>query len=86
VQASMEGIFDAVINDKFVIGATKAFSTVLDSVKGLTSGLGGLDGMLITLGRFGLNRYAKEFPRIWEDIKYNAGYMFNSKTGTIDKR
>jgi hypothetical protein len=82
----MEGIFDSVINDKFVIGATKGFATVLDSVNGLTSGLGGLDGMLATVGSVALKKYAKELPRMWEDVKYNVGYMFNSKTGTIDKR
>lgn len=86
VQASMEGIFDSVINDKFVIGATKGFATVLDSVKGLTNGLGGLDGMLGVVGNIALTKYAKELPRMWEDIKYNVGYMFNGKTGSIDEK
>ena len=86
VQASMEGIFDAVINDQFVIKATKGFAVVLDSVKGLTQGFGNLDGMMTTVLRVGLNKYAKEFPRMLEDAKYNVGYMFNSKTGTVDKR
>ena len=86
VQASMEGIFDSVINDKFVINATKGFATVLDSVKGLTNGLGGLDGMLGVVGNIALTKYAKELPRMWDDIKYNVGYMFNGKTGYIDEK
>ena len=86
VQASMEGIFDSVINDKFVISATKGFATVLDSVKGLTNGLGGLDGMLGVVGNIALTKYAKELPRMWDDIKYNVGYMFNGKTGYINEK
>ena len=86
VQASMEGIFDSVINDKFVIGATKGFATVLDSVKGLTQGLGGLDGMLVSVGNIALGKYAKELPGMLEDIRYNANYIFNPKTGAIDKK
>ena len=86
VQTSMEGIFDSVINDKFVVGATKGFATILDSVKGLTNGLGGLDGMLGVVSNIALTKYAKEIPRIWEDVKYNVGYMFNGKTGYIDEK
>jgi hypothetical protein len=80
----MENIFNSVVNDKFVIGATKSFATILDSVGGLTKGLGGLDSIMTTVGRFALNKYAKEFPRMLEDLRYNTSYMFNGKTGTID--
>ena len=79
VKASMEGIFDSIIDDKGIIKMTNAFAGALDIVNGLSTGLGGLGGILGSVGSIMLSRYSKEIPRMWEDFKYNVAYTFNPK-------
>lgn len=79
VRSSMEGIFDSVIDDKGIIKMTNAFAGALDIVNGLSNGLGGLDGILGSVGGLMLSRYGKELPRVLDDLKYNIAYAFNPK-------
>lgn len=79
VKASMEGIFDSIIDDKAIVKMTNGFAGALDIVNGLSTGLGGLGGVLGSVGSIMLSRYSKEIPRVWDDLKYNVAYTFNPK-------
>ena len=86
VQTSMEKIFDSVINDKAVIGLTDVFAGALDGVNGLINGFGGLGGVMSSVSSIFMMRYAKEMPRVMEELKYNFDYMFNGKQGVISAK
>ena len=82
VRASMEAIFDSTINDKVIIGLNNGLATTLDFVNSLQKGFGGLGGVMTTVSSIALSRYAKELPRVWDDIKYNAAYIFKPNSIT----
>jgi predicted translin family RNA/ssDNA-binding protein len=63
---------------------TNAFSGALTGVEGLMDGFGGLRGMLVsTASIFGM-KYAKEMPRILDDLKHNLNYTFSPKRYNAD--
>ena len=86
VQTSMEKIFDTVINDKITIGITDVFAGALNGVNGLIEGFGGLGGIMSSVSGIFMTKYAKEMPRVWEEMRYNWDYMFNGKQGTITNK
>ena len=69
VQASLETIYNSIINDKAFINMTDTISTVLDGVEGLIKGLGGVKGILLTVANIFAMHYAKEMPKFLERIK-----------------
>ena len=71
VQASLETIYNSIINDKAFINMTDTISTVLDGVGGLIKGLGGVKGILLTVANIFAMHYAKEMPKFLERIKEN---------------
>lgn len=81
VKASMEGIYDALINDQFFIDLSNFISTLLDGVKDLTKGFGGLKGILTMVSSVALGLYAKEMPKTLQSLKQN----FLVLTGQSDK-
>lgn len=46
VRASLEGLWQNLIDDKFFIGATNALGDLIDKITALSTGLGGLPGIL----------------------------------------
>jgi len=50
VQASAEAIYKSLINDKFFIEFNNGISTLLDGVNGFIKGMGGIKGLLLSLG------------------------------------
>lgn len=50
VKASAEAIYDALLNDDFFIGFNDLLSGILDRINDLIKGLGGLKGVVVTLG------------------------------------
>jgi hypothetical protein len=79
----MEKIFDSVINDKAIIGMTDVFAGALNGVNGLINGFGGLGGIMSSVSSIFMMKYAKEMPRVLDELKYNVDYIFNGKTGTL---
>lgn len=77
VKASLEGIFDTVIDDKAIIKMTKGFSGLLDFTGGSIKGFGGFGGITSLVAGSIMSRYTKELPRLLGDLKYNLGYTFN---------
>ncbi len=82
VRASMEAIFDSAINDKVVIALNNGLAGTLDIVNSLQKGFGGLGGVMGAVSSIALSRYAKELPRVWDDVKYNAAYIFKPNSIT----
>ena len=50
VQASLQGIYDSILDDKFFIGLTDFFAGFLDGIENLIDGLGGMKGLFLTIG------------------------------------
>lgn len=82
VRASMEAIFDSTINDKVVVSLNNGLASTLDVVNALQKGFGGLGGVMGAVSSIALSRYAKELPRVWDDVKYNAAYVFKPNSIT----
>jgi hypothetical protein len=78
----MEAIFDSTINDKVVIALNNGLAGTLDVVNSLQKGFGGLGGVMSAVSSIALSRYAKELPRVWDDVKYNAAYIFKPNSIT----
>lgn len=71
VQASLQTIYNSIINDKAFINMTDTISTVLDGIGGLIKGLGGVKSILLTVANIFAMHYAKEMPKFLERIKEN---------------
>lgn len=71
LQASLQGIYHDIIDDKTFISMTDNISKVTDGVNGLIKGLGGVRGILLTVANIFAIHYAKEMPRFLERIKEN---------------
>ena len=71
LQASLQGIYHDIIDDKTFISMTDNISKVVDGVNGLIKGLGGVRGILLTVANIFAIHYAKEMPRFLERIKEN---------------
>jgi TP901 family phage tail tape measure protein len=50
VRASVEGIYNSLINDKALIEMTRGFATLLEGVQKFIENLGGIKGVLMTIG------------------------------------
>lgn len=62
VKAALETIYDNLINDKFFIGVNNVIADLLDGVNGFIKGLGGVKGILSTVGALITQSLAKEAP------------------------
>lgn len=71
LQASLQGIYHDIIDDKTFISMTNNISKVVDGINGLIKGLGGVRGILLTVANIFAIHYAKEMPRFLERIKEN---------------
>lgn len=71
LQASLQGIYHDIIDDKTFISMTDNISKVVDGVNGLIKGLGGVRGILLTVANIFAIHYAKEMPKFLEHIKEN---------------
>lgn len=71
LQASLQGIYHDIIDDKTFISMTDNISKVVDGVNGLIKGLGGVRGILLTVANIFAIHYAKEMPKFLERIKEN---------------
>lgn len=85
VKASLEGIFDTVIDDKAIIKMTNSFSKALDFTGSSIKGFGGFGGITSLVAGSIMSKYTKELPRLFNNLKYNLGYTFN-KNGLYEQQ
>jgi TP901 family phage tail tape measure protein len=62
VRAALEGIYSTLLDDEFFIDLTDALSVFLEGMEGFFEGMGGMEGVLGTIGAFISQKLAKEAP------------------------
>lgn len=75
VRASLEKLYGDILDDSFFIELTNNFSKAIDVIDGILDGLGGVKGLLFTIGGLITQHFAKELPAAMERIKENAIYL-----------
>lgn len=79
VQSSAEGIYDALIDDQAIIKMTNAFASLLSMIEGIIGGLGGMKGILLSIGSIVTAKYAKEMPTIFSNIGNSLSQFFTGR-------
>ena len=79
VQSSAEGIYDALIDDQAIIKMTNAFASLLSLIEGIVGGLGGMKGILLSIGSIVTAKYAKEMPTIFSNIGNSLSQFFTGR-------
>ena len=81
VKASMEDLYDDLINDKFFIAMTNSIAKLVDGIGALVKGLGGIPGILLTISSIFMQNFAYKMPEALDNLKNN----FNIMTGQAEK-
>lgn len=81
VKASMQGLYQSLLDDKFFIGLNNAFATVLSGFNDFIDKAGGMKTVLIAIGGILMQMYAKEMPSMLSNLRNNLEVM----TGHADK-
>lgn len=81
VQASLEAIYDKLINDEAMIFMYDSIAKIIDGVGGLIDGFGGIKGILLTIGSIWTRSIAKEMPKTMATLKQDLMIV----TGQADK-
>lgn len=71
VKAAAEDIYDALINDKFFIELNDLLANILKGIKSFTDSIGGLKGVLSSLGVIALTVFRDQIGKSINDIIYN---------------
>ena len=71
VQAAAEGVYDSLLNEDFFIGFDNGISVLLEGVEGLVDGLGGMTGVIATIGSLMMRHFAKEVPGALKNLRDN---------------
>lgn len=80
VRAAAQSIYQDLLDDKFFIGITNGLEKILESVKGLVSGFGGMKGVLIAVSSLFLSTYAQKMPEALNNLKQNFMVMTGQAT------
>ena len=79
VQASAEAIYASLLDDKFFIGFNNTLSKILDQINNLIKGMGGVKGVVITLGTVLTTVFNQQITSSLKNLSYNLQMM--TKTG-----
>lgn len=75
VKASLENIYQELINDKAFVGMLNTFEKILTFIGQIIDGLGGLKGVLMVIGSIILDKYSKEIPALMTSIINNFSVL-----------
>ena len=78
VSASAEAVYKALLNDEFFIDLTNVFANLLDGVDTFIDGLGGIKGVLLTIGSLATSVFAKQISGSIQNTIYSIK-MLSSK-------
>lgn len=76
VRASMQGIYQSLINDKFFIGINNALADALSGLDAFIDAAGGLPTVLATIGSIMLSVFANKMPDALKNLQYNFDILF----------
>ena len=79
VQASAESIYSSLLDDDFFIGFNNVLAEVLDQVNNLIKGLGGVKGVVVTLGTVLMTVFNQQITASLKNFTHNLQMM--TKTG-----
>lgn len=68
VQASLEEVYNQLLNDDFFIGFTNAIAQVIHGVSAFIDGLGGVKGVLLMIGQIMLQIYQKDITNALDSV------------------
>ena len=71
VKASAEAIYKSLINDQFFIEFNNGISTLLDGVNGFIKGMGGVKGLLLSLGSIVTRVFSKQIAESFSNLIFN---------------
>ena len=70
VKASLEGIYDSLLNDKFFINLTNGFASVLNSIENVIDGLGGMKGAFFALSAITTKIFNKQLTESVSNLAF----------------
>lgn len=76
VKASMQGIYQSLIDDKFFIGINNALASALSGLDAFIDAAGGLPVILTTIGSIMLSVFANKIPDTLKNLQYNFDILF----------
>ena len=79
VQASLETIYSSLLDDNFFIGFNNVLAEVLEQVNNLIKGLGGVKGVVVTLGTVLMTVFNQQITASLKNFTHNLQMM--TKTG-----
>ena len=79
VQASVETVYSAILNDEFFIDFTNGFANLIDGIKVFIDSLGGVKGVLLAIGSLVTNIFSKQIGMGIEDLAFSIKGFFNPK-------
>ena len=80
VRAAAEGVYDSLLNEDFFIAFDNGLSTLLEGVESLVDGLGGMTGVLATIGSLIMRHFAKEAPAALKNLRDNINGLLGRET------
>lgn len=78
VQAAMETIYSSLINDEFFIGFNNVLAETLGVIDKVIEGLGGLEGVVSTIGTIMLTLFGDQIAKSLQDLTYNFTSLFKT--------
>ena len=86
VRASLEGVYDSLLDDEFFITLTNGLAKLIEGVEGFADGVGGMEGAISIIGGFITQKLAKEAPvalnRIHQNLLQITGQAHQIATET----
>lgn len=71
VKAAAQGVYQSILDDKFFIGLNNGFAKVVETIGEVVKGLGGMKGVLSSVGSIFLGYYAQKMPEALNNLKQN---------------
>lgn len=76
VRASMEGLYQSLIDDKFFIGINNAIADAVSGLDAFIDAAGGLPTILTTIGSIMLSVFANKIPDALKNLQYDFDILF----------
>lgn len=71
VQASIEGVYQAILNDDFFIKLNNGFANALGGLEAFIEGAGGVKTIITGIGSVILGVFANKIPDVLQTVRYN---------------